>query len=50
VLGKDDNDAYHFAGVAAGRTPEFIEMMRVGVSRSSGSAQIQWELGHFALL
>ena len=28
------------AGVGAGRTPEFIEMMQVGVSRNSGSARL----------
>ena len=28
------------AGAVAGRAPEFIEMMQVGVSRSSGSARL----------
>jgi len=28
------------AGVAAGRTPLFIEMMQVGLSRCSGSARL----------
>ena len=30
----------YLAGVGAGRTPEFIEMMQVGASRGSGSAQL----------
>ena len=28
---------HQLAGVAAGRTPEFIEMMQVGVNHNSGS-------------
>ena len=28
------------AGVGAGRTPEFIEMMQVGASRGSGSVRL----------
>ena len=30
----------YLAGVGAGRAPEFIEMKQVGLSRSSGSAQL----------
>ena len=30
----------HLAGVAAGWTPEFIEMMQVGASCKSGSARL----------
>ena len=30
----------YFAGVAAGRLPEIIEMMQVGASRRSGSARL----------
>jgi hypothetical protein len=29
------------AGVAAGRTPEFIEMMQVGVCHNSGSVRLR---------
>jgi hypothetical protein len=29
----------HLAGVGAGRAPDFIEMMQVGVSLKSGAAQ-----------
>ena len=30
----------YLAGVGAGRKPEFIEMMQVGVSHNSGSARL----------
>jgi hypothetical protein len=30
----------HLGGVAAGRRPEFIEMMQVGLSRKSGSTRL----------
>ena len=31
----------YLAGVGAGRKPEFIKMMQVGVSRGSGSARLE---------
>ena len=36
----------HLAGVGAGRAPDFIEMMQVGVSLKSGSARLVGRLGH----
>ena len=35
-----DDTPNYLAGVGAGRTPEFIEMMQVGLSRKSGSARL----------
>ncbi len=32
----------YLAGIGAGRKPEFIEMMQVGVSLGSGSARLVW--------